>query len=156
MAPMQMDKSSCKHDGSQQNQLNGHIENGGSNHGQDRKPADAAGGMIVDGMRMEQWDVGNALSVMNPAFTLLETTSRTARRGRSIRRGNPRREDTKKAVVMRAAISKGWMGAGDHMFSGCSLVAVGWLGGVPCRGRSGAGLGDVLTEILVFELGWLL
>ncbi|GAB4857529.1 hypothetical protein Ancab_015437 [Ancistrocladus abbreviatus] len=44
MAPMQMDKSSCKHDGSQQNQLNGHIGNGGSNHDQDRKPTDAAGG----------------------------------------------------------------------------------------------------------------
>ncbi|GAB4857530.1 hypothetical protein Ancab_015438 [Ancistrocladus abbreviatus] len=44
MAPMQMDKSSCKHDGSQQNQLNGHIGNGGNNHDQDRKPADAAGG----------------------------------------------------------------------------------------------------------------
>ncbi|GAB4857543.1 hypothetical protein Ancab_015451 [Ancistrocladus abbreviatus] len=44
MAPMRMDKSSCKHDGSQQNQLNGHIGNGGSNHDQDRKPADAAGG----------------------------------------------------------------------------------------------------------------
>ncbi|GAB4857527.1 hypothetical protein Ancab_015435 [Ancistrocladus abbreviatus] len=44
MAPMQMDKSSCNHDGSQQNQLNGHIGNGGSNHDQDPKPADAAGG----------------------------------------------------------------------------------------------------------------
>ncbi|GAB4857525.1 hypothetical protein Ancab_015433 [Ancistrocladus abbreviatus] len=44
MAPMQMDKSSCKCDGSQQNQLNGHIGNGGSNHGQDQKTADAAGG----------------------------------------------------------------------------------------------------------------
>ncbi|GAB4857526.1 hypothetical protein Ancab_015434 [Ancistrocladus abbreviatus] len=38
-----MDKSSYKRDGSQQNQLNGHIGNGGSNHDQDRKPADAAG-----------------------------------------------------------------------------------------------------------------